>query len=315
MDRSTLDELLELYAGNRRLFYYDKDEYARYLLARQVEGHPLSLAKIRQSHWMRLLERPAIKTALGQWGDGQLSYQRLELLRSANPLPFRITFSEWGEAKHYPHNYNQTSRPGYNLVLQLNFANEHNRVYQQTVENKLGWHPFHYACHPAQADQEYTLAWARIDLSDNLEEALLEEIQSDWWRAASTEIIRRKHRKRDVNGKWQEWTEARSRHQLDVKTYEAYLNGNLKAYGKLWSEAILTATLQFLWEEIGVSKVFYHSYETGCKLKNCQPPRSLYTQLPKRFCFTQSENAPQFIERSLRRLPAKFRKKASFWTI
>lgn len=314
MDRSTIDELLELYSGTRRLFYYDKDEYARYLLQRQVKTST-ALKDIRQTNWSRLLDRPKLKSASGDWGDGQLNAERLELLRSPNPLPFRITFSKWGEARRDRYNWTQTSRPGYNLVLQLNFANEHNREYNKAVYQKLGWHPFYFSCHPARANKEFTLAWARIDLSENLEEALIEEIQSDWWRDASDEIIHRQHRKRDANGQWREWTETKSRHQLDIKAYEAYHSNVLKAYGEIWPEAILTATLQFLWEEIGVSRIFYHTYKIGCKLKNCRPPRSLYTKLPKRFCFEPTSEYPQFIAKSVKRLPKSHQTGVRFWKI
>jgi hypothetical protein len=315
MDRSTLDELLDLFSGPRRLFYYDKDEYARYLLQRQVVAAGKSLSSIRQSNWSRLLDRPKLKAALGQWGDGMLSFDRLELLRAARPLPFRITFDRWGEAQKSRYNWTQVSRPGYNLVIQLNFANDHNQVYNQTVFQPLGRHPFYFSCHPVRAQEEFTLAWARIDLSDNLEEALIEEIQSDWWKDASKEIIRRQHRKRDASGKWREWTETKSRHQLDVKAYEDYLHNVLTAYGELWSEAMLTATLQFLWEEIGVNRIFYHTYETGCQLKNCKPPRSLYTSLPKRFCFQETAQSPQFLASALKRIPKKKRANAKFWLI
>jgi hypothetical protein len=315
MDRSALDELLELFSGPRRLFYYDKDEYARYLLQRQVASAAKPLATIRQTNCSRLLDRPTIKAAMGRWGDGMLNKERLQLIRSPNPLPFRITFSEWGDAKRCRYNGNQTSRPGYNFVIQLNFANDHNQAYKKAVFKQLGWHPFYFSCHPVQAQEEFTLAWARIDLSENLEEALIEEIQSDWWKDASSEIIRRQHRKRDANGKWREWTETKSRHRLDVEEYEAYHNNVLKAYGELWSEAMLTATLQFLWEEIGVSSIFYHTYETGCQLKSCKPPRSLYTKLPKRFCFEETKQSPRFLARSVRRLPKKHQAAAKFWVV
>ena len=49
MDRSSLDFVRDALAGPRRLFYYSKDEYARYLLERQVREHPIKLQEIQQA--------------------------------------------------------------------------------------------------------------------------------------------------------------------------------------------------------------------------------------------------------------------------
>ncbi|WP_020536929.1 hypothetical protein [Lewinella cohaerens] len=315
MDRSSLDFLLEVLEGQRRVFYYAKDEYARYLLERQTLPEAQKLKTIANSRWGRLLDRPLLQKARGNWGDGMLDFNRLQLLRAADPLSFRLSFGQWGQERHFSRNWAQTSRPGYNLVLQLNFASDHNREYQQLVDGTHR-HPFKYWGHPSRAaGKEFTLAWARIDLSENLEEALIEEVQTDWWKAANEEVIERRHRKRDANGQWREWTTKRSRHSLEVDKYEHYLQQVLKAYGEVWAEAMLTATLRLLWEEIGVSRIFYHTYDAGCMLKNCKPPKSLYTQLPKRFCFEKTTTHPSFLGKRLQRLAPKLGGQPSFWLL
>jgi hypothetical protein len=315
MDRSSLDFLLEVLEGQRRVFYYAKDEYARYLLERQTLPSAQKIKTIANGRWGRLLERPLLKSARGQWGDGLLDFDRLQLLRSVDPLSFRLSFGQWGSERYRSHNWDQTSRPGYNLVLQLNFASDHNRAYQQLIDGRHR-HPFKYWAHPSRAaDKDFTLAWARIDLSENLDEALIEEVQTDWWKAANEEVIERRHRKRDANGNWREWTTKRTRHSLELEQYEHYLQQVLKAYGEVWAEAMLTATLQFLWEEIGVRRIFYHTYDTGCILKNCKPPKSLYTQLPKRFCFEKTDVSPSFLERRLKQLAPKLSDQPSFWLL
>lgn len=316
MDRSSLDFVLEALSGPRRLFYYAKDEYARYLLERQVSEQPLKLNHIQQSTWGRLLERPLLKSHRSQWGDGLLTQERLQHLRAAQPLRFRLTFSQWGNAKHRWSNYDQISRPGYNLVLQLNFAGDHNTQYQELLAPQQYSHPFHYGGHPSSAHgHDFTLAWARIDLSEDLSEALIEEVQSDWWRSARKEVIEHHHRKRDANGQWREWTTKRSRNRLSIEQCERYVNEVLEAYGAVWAEAILTATLQLLWEEIGVTKVYYHTYETGCILKNCKPPRSLYTKLPRQFCFAQTTEGPGFLENRLQKMSKRLKGKQKFWLL
>ncbi|MEO0725655.1 MAG: hypothetical protein AAFZ63_14015 [Bacteroidota bacterium] len=316
MDRSSLDFVVEALNGHRRLLYYSKDEYARYLLERQVQAGPLKLQHLQQGQWARLLERPLLKSARGNWGDGLLNLERLQLLRSTTPLKFRLTFDRWGRDKQLWGNWDQTSRPGYNLVLQLNFAGDHNTQYQSLLHPKSYRHPFKYIGHPSRAsNNEFTLAWARIDLSEDLSVALIEEVQNDWWRAAKSEVVERHHRKRDANGQWREWTTKRSRHSLELAGCERYLQDVLPAYGEVWAEAMLTATLQLLWEDIGVEKVFYHSFQTGCILKNCKPPRSMYTTLPKRFCFQKTQEAPVFLEKQLQKMKKRLKNGYEFWRL
>ena len=49
----------------------------------------------------------------------------------------------------------------------------------------------------SRAGAENTLAWARIDLSDDLSEALIEEVQNDWYREVRSgffaELVRSPH--------------------------------------------------------------------------------------------------------------------------
>lgn len=77
----------------------------------------------------------------------------------------------------------------------------------------------------------------------------------------------------------------------------------LRPYSKVWDEAILTAALCFIRRELGIREVFYHSYDTGNRLKGIEryyeygkPPRYLYTDLPKKFCFVKTSEAPDFLK-------------------
>ncbi|MCB0639788.1 MAG: hypothetical protein KDC54_24355 [Lewinella sp.] len=316
MDQATLRMVSSCLQGSRRLFSYGPEEYALYLLGRQVQDEPRKLSELKDTPWARLLERPLLKQARGQWGDGLLSSERLAMLQSPDPCFFRLTFGEWGDKKQQWRNWQQTSRPGYNLVLQLNFNTEHNQHYAQLLDRQIRrWHPFHYGGHPARASQEFTLAWARIDLAEDLSAALIEEIQTDWLRAAREEIVVYRHKQRDASGQWREWTEKKSRHALDLKKMEHYLQQILSPYEDIWAPAMLLATIQLLWEEIGVEKIYYHTYDTGCLLKNCRPPRSLYTSLPKRFCFAETETIPGFLWPFLRKDRRLRGKTLRFWEL
>jgi hypothetical protein len=73
---------------------------------------------------------------------------------------------------------------------------------------------------------------------------------------------------------------------------------------------MLTATIQFIYLELGIDKIYLHTPETGAavkKIKYRQPPRSLYSSLPKKFCFSQTELAPEFLcqNRAFRKLEKK----------
>jgi hypothetical protein len=91
--------------------------------------------------------------------------------------------------------------------------------------------------------------------------------------------------------------------------------GLLMAQEKIWHEAMLSATLWFLWHELGIRDVYYHSWETGNALKNlkqdCAPPRSLYRDLPERFGFSQSRHGPGFLESE--RHVRKIRRREAAW--
>ena len=62
---------------------------------------------------------------------------------------------------------------------------------------------------------------------------------------------------------------------------------------------MLWAAISFLREEIGIDHIFYHSAESGRLLKHIQgglPPYSLYSDLPRRFCFALSPEVPVFLQ-------------------
>ena len=72
----------------------------------------------------------------------------------------------------------------------------------------------------------------------------------------------------------------------------------LAPYRTTWSEAPLTATLRVL-HRLGVTGVFLHSPRSGAGYKNIRgrtPPRSLYSDLPRRFAFEPDVKAPAFID-------------------
>ena len=79
-----------------------------------------------------------------------------------------------------------------------------------------------------------------------------------------------------------------------------YVKETLLPYYELWDEAVLAAAIEFCVGELGISNIYYHSFETGNALKGISdtyPPRSLYTDLPRQFCFEQTEEMPRMLRK------------------
>ena len=279
MKKTQLKEILSCLKGERTVFQYSRDMYALNLV-QDVIGEGLLIAKLRQSAYANLLNKPLLKQALALAGDGVLRPAHLEMVRwQHQPLNFVLTLSNWGSTKTCYREYCQMSRTGYQLVLQLNFANDHQQQYQRWLKDT---YQAEFSCwqHPVVKRGKYeTLAWARIDLDFTANQALIEEVQSDWVR--------------QVKDRW-------AAHCFGQKNMLNYRHRVLKPYVKIWDEAILAASLQLIRHELGIKEVFYHSFEMGNAMKGIgnysQPPRSLYTDLPRKFAFRKTNKAPAFLK-------------------
>ncbi|MEO1293996.1 MAG: hypothetical protein AAFV62_14430, partial [Pseudomonadota bacterium] len=129
-----------------------------------------------------------------------------------------------------------------------------------------------------------------VDLASN--EALIEEVQTDWLRLAAARL--KYFAENTPEGEQPEDIARRKR----LDRARAYVNEVLKPHEKLWDKAMLTATLSFLKDELGLKTVYIHDADCGAKIKNISgrlPPRSLYTKLPKSFCFEPTQDGPQFL--------------------
>ncbi|MBS0370802.1 MAG: hypothetical protein JSS57_16580 [Proteobacteria bacterium] len=306
MEHHTIDEILACLRGERTVYPYYRDRYSigllRQLSRHSRRGEPLSVASLKRSPYASLLQKPRIKSALAKLGHDRID----DLFLAAHDHDpdqeyFVLTLDTWGNEQRAGRQRRQTSRPGLNLVLQLNFSSDHDRRYQ-----RLGCRSslFNYSGHPV-SDSRNTLAWARIDLDWDSNCALIEEIQSDWIRSVAW-LARRVERKLLSGCPATDVILYRGlRLPLAVaQTYCAYIQ---ERYAAIWAEAILWASVQFIREELGLSQVFYHSEQGGRLLKGIRgsaPPRSLYTDLPRRFCFASTREVPDFLaeDREVRQL-------------
>ena len=294
MDKSLVEEIRACLPRGRTLFHYFKDRYALMLLAWMVgEGAPLS--RLRAGRAARLLQKPTVRELMAQLGNARLDRLSLASMWSPDTRTFLLTLDQWGGRRA---RWFQTSRPGYNLVLQLNFSHGHDGAYRELVRPVCraylnGWgHPVLREGRRRDLLRE-TLAWARMDLDFDTGEALIEEIQSDWVREAAS-LRRAAQRARECGHRDLAFWEVEGLPDAIIR----YVDEVLTPYRRMWAEAMLAATLMFLREELGLRVIYYHSHETGSRVKSMGewlPPRSLYTDLPRRFCFEETRDCPTFL--------------------
>jgi hypothetical protein len=240
--------------SHRKMFHYFKDRFALMLLS-YVVGRGKAIRLVKRTPFAGLLRKPVVKRVCSALGGGRLTTHALASVWPDEARAFGLSIGAWGSDGEWGP-WLQTSRPGFSLVLHLNLTGSRARACRKT----FGVSDM-YPSHPWEAGS-FTLAWARLDIDRQTGEALIEEVQSEWWDEMSFA-------------------------PLDV-------------YARLWDEAMLAASIRFLRDDLGVHRIYYHTFEGGLRLKRfdrygLQPPRSLYTDLPRRFCFEQTDQPPRFL--------------------
>lgn len=301
MDRESADEVIACLGDERKLFTYYRDRYGIGLLchlARYQPGGLPDVAHLKQSPYAGLLQKPRLRQTLAMLGGQPLNEAFLAAHdHDEAQQVFRLGLAIWGGGSCRARSRQQTSRPGCNLVLQLNFNRRHDAHYR-----RLGCRDgfFNYAGHPVSR-QLNTLAWARIDLDWASGTALIEEIQSDWIRDVAwlAERVASKLRR----GCPPDEPTKVYRLSCPLQVAEAYCRYLLTTYQAIWDEAMLWAAISFIREELGLQRIYYHSEASGRLLKRIRgnlPPRSLYSELPRRFCFEATAEFPEFLLREPR---------------
>ena len=292
-----INEILEILPRDRTKYLYFKDKYAIDLLKCLVEE--TTVAEIKRSRFAGFLRKPILREFVSASGKARITRSDLNELWSDEIVPFLLTLGQWGKNNHCRKRHYQTTSNDANLVLQLNFSNLHNAPYRRLVQDTSN-RPFEYLGHPIARWPFRTLAWARIDLSFDTDEALIEEVQSDWIRYGLRKRKSLLERFEDLN-----------REQLNELNY---LSNVLLPHTRIWKEAVLSAAIWFVHKELGISKIFFHSHKSGCRLKRISfglPPRSLYEELPKQFALKPVLEEPGFLRTSIR----KYRFETKFYKI
>lgn len=293
--------LLAQSVGTRKVFRYFKDRYALMLLG-YVIGDGAHVSDLKRTPMRSLLEKPAVKEATARAAQGRLTRDLLGSVWNPQMVNYVVTGGTWGIGDSLGSwRWHQLSRPGGNLVLHLNFSNEHEqqlRRFLRTDEES----PFSRNCHPSSHARR-TMAWARLDIDIQGGEALIEEIQNDWIRDA---LAYREPAERylPLEDGAERFAASTSISTCSPRAFLNYLDAAVEPHAAVWSEAMLMTAIEYLVEELGITRIFYHTFEGGNLLKGlvgCQPPRSLYTALPRRLCFEETDTWPQFLRDTYQR--------------
>ena len=307
-------EFIEKTMGSQsKQFYYYRDKYALQLLQYHVK-ESTSISALRKSRHQSLMEKPVIKKILQKSGNGRVDRDSFVDSMTEEGRMFNYTIGKWGEFEpHRKDEWFQTTRLGYNLVLQLNFDTMHNYQYCQWFKKGDDHDPFEFDGHPIVEHNNFTMSWCRIDLNLEAGEALIEEIQNDWLREvrrmknALIERLRKRENQRRRHWFFSYYSVEDCHRYFETMTY--YMN--------IWEEATLSLALHFIKSELGLNTVYYHDFDCGNYLKQIKgslPPRSLYTKLPKKFGFEQTGEAPEFLKKE-RYLKKKLKQRDLKWWV
>ncbi|MEE9492689.1 MAG: hypothetical protein V3W04_04850 [Gammaproteobacteria bacterium] len=293
MNKKDLEEVIACLPKNRTVFRYAAGDYALLLLSRFVRKD-MPVGRLRQSDYGRLLNKLPVKDVLSTVGNGRVSGNDFEYAWVENRQDFLLTLGSWNKKSFA---YNQTTRNSGNLVLQVNFNTGHDSRFDK-ITGPAGKRCFANYGHPVlqQGERDYfrnTMAWVRMDIEFATGEVLIEEVQTDWLRNARYYLasVKRAAKRSDV---WLKELVSNGK----VESVEDYVEQMLAPYMKIWAEAALTAAIRFVVDELGIRSIYYHSFETGNALKRIRysyPPRSLYTDLPRRFCFRLTDEMPAML--------------------
>ena len=299
MKTDEVNEIIACLPKGRTQFYYFKDRYA-FLLLGLVAEQECRISTIRESAFGSLLNKPTVREHLADAGAGVVDREFFEGYAANAYNAYVLTLGRWGHDKGaWYRNCQQTTRRGCNLVLQLNFSREHDRAFKK-LQSKYSHVRYDWGGHPT-SKKRTTLGWCRMDIDLDGGEALIEEIQTDWVRDVVADVRWYERQLKKSSGDYAEYLTQK------LGAFREYLDSGLGPHVKVWDEALLTAAIWFLVEEIGITRIFYHTWNCGnalkAQLERCAPPKSLYTTVPKRFCFERTDRIPCFLyERSVRRL-------------
>lgn len=331
MQNTQIDALCQMLAGEEPLLHYPGREAAALLAP--SSGVPTDIAALRRGPFGRLAARGPVRDLVARAGGGVVSPDALAVLaapdavwptsrlgRAAQAIAaarpwhyFRRSFAVW-QADRQTWHWRQVSRPGGNLVLQMGFPAEHDIAFYRLFGPRRRGR-FECESHPVRRKGPITMAWARLAIpfkgacrdADWEEDLLVEEIQSDWFRLVD-HTVKRMTATPGPKGK------------DGLARYTAYEQAHLALHRRDWAEATLMAVIDLARRELGIKRLWMPQPAAGAALKGIDgtlPPASIYTALPRRFCFEPTTDAPPFLEKPRFKTLRALRRKGRplFWRL
>jgi hypothetical protein len=295
MKLEDVNEIISCLGSEKQVFHYFKDRYCldniSYEMTRQNKSK-FKVSELKSSQLSRFMQKPIINDKLKYFGRGEIRQSDLALFWPEKMESFVLGLGCWGESQR---GCDQTTRNQCNLVLQLNFSSQHIKDYERLVKPNDSNGPFECWGHPVSKHHRKTMSWVRMDIDYDTNEVLIEEIQNDWLRNAKGVLTcLRKRREKAPKTK-----PSQVNRFIDASydELEQYVEKSLAPFEKIWAEASMTAAINFIRQHLEIDNIYYHSFDTGVKIKQVcgKPPRSMYTKLPKKFGFELGNEAPKFI--------------------
>lgn len=316
MTPSAYGDLVACLPQGKTVFRYGDGQFAPMLL-RQFLRRGWTARDLRASKHARLLDHDLVKPILAAKGRLELSENDLLLALPMETKAFRLSVAQW--SSNGDRKANQLSRKGCNLVLQLNFANDHDRRFDDLFGSGNNW-LLRSENHPMSKTGN-TLCWARLDIDLTGGVALTEEIQSDWVRNAASFARSAKWRWRRLQQSGKPIKGVCSPDQLKARA-QTYFTEVLPAFASNWQEKMMAACQFFAFEELALDTIYMHTFEAGNHIKGIDtawraPPRSIYTDLPRQTGFAKRIGGPEFLAPQLN--APKLRKQGGmrlpFWNL
>ncbi len=152
LDIKTAKEVITCMPEGKTAFSYYKDRYAPFILSQAIEIE-CRVTNLKHSVYSRLLNKSMVKTIIAQSGNRILHHEQLAMVWAEPSIPFLLTLDTWG---HNDRGWDQVSRSGHNIVLQLNFSNQHDELSRKLVKPDDD-HRFQYYGHPVMRKGERDL--------------------------------------------------------------------------------------------------------------------------------------------------------------
>jgi len=260
MTELEVNELEEIFSDLIKYYYYQDKYLVDLVIEKGGSEEHLKIGQLKGSFAEKLMQKEWFKKEfLSNNGGVGIKITDLKSYWPEHTLEFGISVTNWGEnpKKHQKDTWFQTSRSGYNLVLQVNLNQEHFKLYNSWLKPR--WHGegiFNCTCHPV-SEKQITLGWIRLDVEFETDEILIEEIQTDWLREINSLA---KKLKSDNDNKHKEilQNECVDGQLVDFWKYYYYM----QPVSKIWEELFMSIALWFAKKELQIQNVWMHTFES-----------------------------------------------------